>query len=215
MSDEHRLPSAEDLDAVCAEREMAARAGDQAETSAPTEETITEDWLRETGFRWHQIERQTAKQWLLWLGDVTGTRDDGKRRMFSCYEDLGIQVSATWLYENGFPVGIEHWSCFVRADYAGRYSRFLFIRYVRTRGELISLCEGLTGQAWNPLNHFAGCMLPPGQAKLRRESDRRLEERLDRKILRQRSWNEMEKDDSRGRALPEHMQGAIDGGKAK
>jgi hypothetical protein len=31
-------------------------------------EPITEEWLREVGFRWYQFDLQPDKQWLLWLG---------------------------------------------------------------------------------------------------------------------------------------------------
>ena len=33
-------------------------------------EPITEEWLKEVGFKWHQLARQPEKQWLLWLGDA-------------------------------------------------------------------------------------------------------------------------------------------------
>lgn len=29
---------------------------------------ITEDWLRDCGFKWEQHERQPAKHWVLWIG---------------------------------------------------------------------------------------------------------------------------------------------------
>lgn len=56
---------------------------------------ITEDWLKESGFKWHQFDRQPNKQWLLWLAGVFA---DG----FTGFEDLGIELSAnhdgTWFY---------------------------------------------------------------------------------------------------------------------
>jgi hypothetical protein len=45
---------------------------------------ITEEWLKLVGFRWHQLERQPSRHWLLWLG---GALDDGT---VPAVEDLGI-----------------------------------------------------------------------------------------------------------------------------
>ncbi len=59
---------------------------------------ITEDWLREVGFKWHQIERQNEKQWLLWLGDACN--ESGRIDT----QDLGIEVLS------GFH-GDDRWSC--------------------------------------------------------------------------------------------------------
>jgi len=239
------LPSAADLDAVCAEREIAAGSKRElprrcyVDLMTPAElairevigkvesvgcdvrltdavvlltqakekvadfvddlplegtlaEVISEGWLRLVGFKWHELDRQGTKHWLLWLGDVA-TR---------CYEDLGIELSE-------FHPG--EWHAFLRADYAGRYSRFLHIRQLAHRDELIALIEALTGQKWNTANHWYGSVLKPEQAARRRADH----ERMDRRMLAARPWSDIEKDDSRGRALPEHMQGAIDGGKAK
>lgn len=169
---------------------------------------IDEEWLKASGFKWHQLDRQPEKQWLLWLGDVTDNH------MFGCFEDLGIEVSAhksTWRDKERVPEYIDYWNCWLRADYSGRYSRFIHIRELHVRHELIALCEAITGQAWNVTNHLSGCMLRPEQAKRRREADTR----LDRAIMRERPWNEMEKDTTRGRALPEHMDYAVESGKAK
>jgi len=29
---------------------------------------LTEEWLKRVGFKWHQLDRQPDKHWLLWLG---------------------------------------------------------------------------------------------------------------------------------------------------
>ncbi len=149
---------------------------------------ITEDWLREVKFGWHQLERQTDKHWLLWLGSAIDDR-------MTCYEDLGIEVS---------PVrGNDEWFCWLRADTAGRYHRFIHIRYMRTRGDLITLIEALTGQTWNPENNFGGSIRTPEQAaRIRQDLDR-----FDQRLLREcPKWSQIEEDDTRGRALPEHME---------
>ena len=53
-----------------------------------TPEPITEEWLREVGFKWHQFDRQPTKHWLLWLADTF------PRRMFHDNEDFGIELAA-------------------------------------------------------------------------------------------------------------------------
>lgn len=34
---------------------------------------LTEEWLRQAGFRWDQLDRQPTKQWTLWMGGATPT----------------------------------------------------------------------------------------------------------------------------------------------
>ena len=162
-----------------------------------TDEAITEDWLKEVGFKWHELERQNNKHWLLWLGRAN-------KRFMSSVEDLGIEV-ASMRYENGLGdlVGEDAWFCWLRGDVGGRYSRFIHVRHISTKRELISLVEALTGLPWMPENHFYGSVLAPDAA----ERERSARQRLDRQILSSvHPWREIEKDDTRGRALPEHME---------
>lgn len=162
-------------------------------------EPITEDWLRLVGFKWHQLERQTEKQWLLWLGDVCG--ESGQVGT----QDLGIELS------KGFHDD-DKWFCWLRSDLSHLYGRFVHIRHIRTRRDLIAMITGLTGQEWNLENNIGGSMLRPKVAAFRRKEL----QRLDLELLRsRRPWREIEEDDSRGGALPEHMQLAVDAGKAK
>lgn len=150
-------------------------------------EPITEEWLREVGFKWHQLERQLHKHWLLWLGDALDNRA-------TSFDDLGVEVSTG---------SDDWWFCWLRSDHAGRYSRFIHIRHVRSRGELIGLIEGVTGRSWNPQDALYGSLHTPERGeRLRAEA-----KRLDLQMLDSRpKWREIEKDDSRGRALPEHLQ---------
>lgn len=162
------------------------------------DELISEDWLREVGFKWHQLERQPDKQWILWLGDACGES--------GCIgsQELGIEVTKC--------SSDNAWFCWLRSDLAGRYSRFLHIRHLRLRRELTSMISGLTGQDWNPENNVCGSMLRPQIAALRKKEL----QRLDVVLLQQRHpWCDIEKDDSRGGALPEHMQLAINARKAQ
>lgn len=159
---------------------------------------ITEERLREAGFQWHQLERQPDKHWGLWLGSAI------EDKLVSA-EDLGIEVAPRWWKNSkGEQVGdVGTWHCWLRADTAGRYHRFIHVRPLRMMEELVSLVEALTGQPWNPANHLYGNVYRAKDAeRLRREL-----ERLDHRI-REKSpkWHEAETDDTRGRALPEHLE---------
>lgn len=162
------------------------------------EEPITEDWLRSVGFKWHQLERQPNKHWLLWLGNAIP-----KGFMASC-EDIGVEVA---------PAISGTWFCWLRSDVSHRYGRFIHIRNLTTTAELVRLIEGITGQSWDPENNIYGSMLRPDDA----ERTRAERERLDLKMLDEgwSKWHATEADDDRGRPLLDHMQAAIDAGKAE
>lgn len=166
---------------------------------APVDVPITEEWLREVGFKWHQFDRQPTKHWLLWLGDAL------PGRMFRDSEDLGVEVCAD------HPNPLE-WFCWLRADTAGRYHRFIHIRHLRFQHEFIALIEGITGQTWDPANNVWGSMRRPEHAARLRENAERADQRL---LCERTRWQEVEKDDSRGQALPEHMEAAVKAGVAK
>jgi hypothetical protein len=173
---------------------------------------ITEDWLKSAGFKWHQLERQTDKHWLLWLGDATR-----ERHSFTSFEDIGIELAPCWWKnskdEDAGDVG--KWFCWFRDDAAGRYHRFIHIRHLRTVGELTRLIEAITGQTWDPANNLYGSMRKPEDAERIRQENQRLDRRLTLESGECGKWAEIEKDDTRGRALPEHMTAAIKGGGAK
>lgn len=152
-------------------------------------EPITEEWLKSVGFKWHQLARQPNKQWLLWLGDAVG----------KCFEDIGIEVTS-----GAYTAKDEdaRWFCWLRADYSGRYSRFIHVRHIQYTDDVIAIVEGITGQKWDVANNLYGSMRKPEDAaRIHAEH-----ERLDRKMMRERPWRETEKDDSMGRALPEHLE---------
>jgi hypothetical protein len=153
------------------------------------DEPITEDWLAAVGFKWHQLDRQPGKQWLLWLGAAA-------ERKVASFEDLGIELGKSPLD--------DRWCCWLRSDVAHRYSRFIHVRHLKTQDELIRLIEGLTGRGWNPENNLYGSMQTPEEA----EFIRREEQRLDHQFLREgNKWMEIERDDTSGGALPEHKEG--------
>jgi hypothetical protein len=151
-------------------------------------ELITEDWLKSVGFKWHQFDRQNEKQWLLWCG--VRSRDNWGVDT----QDIGVEVCGNL---------DKNWFCWLRSDTAHRYSRFLHVRHMKTQDEVIKLVEAVTGLPWKPENHIYGCVLTDEQATHTRKEW----ERLDRKMLTQNTpWREIEKDDTRGGSLPEHME---------
>jgi hypothetical protein len=145
---------------------------------------ITEEWLAASGFRWRQLKQQPSKQWLLWLG-ASG--------FLQSYEDIGIEVAQD---KPGA------WFCWIRSDLAQMYGRFVHIRQIRTRNELILLVEALSGLPWKPENHIYGAVRTEEQAlRIRME-----EARPDRVLLHgSMKWTKAENDLTQGGALPEHL----------
>lgn len=183
------------LDRVKARTVLLAFASHVRRQPAPKPDTdpITDDWLREVGFKWHQFDRQPAKQWLLWLGDAMGDK-------MTSYEDIGIELAPMGHLDSA------RWFCWLRGDSAGRYHRFIHVRHLESRAQLIRMVEGLTGQTWNPANHYAGAARTPEQAaRIHAENAARAD-----RMGKWPAWADVEKDDTRGRALPEHMQVAED-----
>jgi hypothetical protein len=159
-----------------------------------SDELLTEAWLRANGFKWHQFERQPSKHWLLWLGDVVA--DGG----MTCYEDLGIEVAFGSHRGRG---NLDGWFCWLRSDAAGRYHRFIHLRTLLTERDLVIAIQGITGVEFNPEHCWNGCLLRPEQTEWRRREN----DRLDRQLMRAgHRWYDIERDDTRGRALPEHME---------
>lgn len=175
---------------------------------------ITEDWLRESGFQWHQMDRQPSKHWCLWLGSCLECPEDGQpdeqRWRFSGDDEIGIEVAY-----NAQPGGAHQdeafWFCWFRGDSAGRYHRFIHVRHLRWQREVIALVEAITGRPWHPDRHWCGSV----RCERHSESMRRERDRLDLRINAGRPWSDAEKDETRSRALPEHLDAAIDGGSAK
>jgi hypothetical protein len=165
---------------------------------------IDDNWLKEIGFRWHEFDRSGGKHWLLWLGSLVREREIEARPGpwaggFMDTEDIGIELAAS---------ADGTWFCWFRSDAAGRYSRFIHIRHLRTRFDVTSLIEGIIGGAFYPQNCFYGSLHTEAAAiRIRKE-----QARLDRHWMETNSGKrrEIEKDESRGPALPEHLQVAED-----
>ena len=158
---------------------------------------ITEEWLKSVGFRWHQLDRQPDKHWLLWLG---GAIDGG---MFSSFEDLGLELAPN-AYAG--PNRERAWFCWLRADTSHRYSRFVHIRHIRTQEEVRNLVQVLSGQEWNPANHWGGSLYTPQGIEHIGRSLARADHRMRESGPK---WSDIEKDDTRGHALPQHMEAQV------
>lgn len=163
-------------------------------------ERITEEWLKEVGFKWHELERSPHKHWLLWLGEALSS----PRRMWSSYDDLGIELTPSIVDDNG----AGEWHCWVRGDTAGRYHRFIHTRYLKSQHELILMIEGLTGQVFDPANNIAGMMRLPERAKALRQESERLDRQWQQRSHSRAKWYEVKKDDTRAGALPEDLEQA-------
>jgi hypothetical protein len=145
---------------------------------------ITEQWLKENGFKWHDVERG-GKHWLLWIGGaVTENRSFGRT---SSFEDFGIELSK-------MRDGDSVWSLFYRADYAGRYSRFIFCRDVWETEHIEKMLEAITGFPYDKSCAMYGSYHRPEVAAYYRELD---EKRLDRQIALRGTWTTDEKDDTK------------------
>jgi hypothetical protein len=75
------------------------------------------EWLRYNGFKYEDVER-SGRHWLLWIGQAI---PDPHRT--TCANDYGVEIAPNLWCDSSR-------SMFFRADYAGRYSRFLFCRNV-------------------------------------------------------------------------------------
>lgn len=94
---------------------------------------ITEFWLKEVGFKPHWFAGQPNKHWLLWVG-----------------EDLGLELSF------GREKPRPWWFCWLRTSGEHTYERFINIRDLSTKHEVIQLVQAVTGRRWNPARHYNG-----------------------------------------------------------
>jgi hypothetical protein len=152
---------------------------------------ITEDWLRSVGFKWHELNREPVKHWLLWIGECLAP----PKQMFSGPDDFGIELAPS-------PGDRQTWNCWFRSDLAGLYTRFIHVRELQTQDQLTRMIEGLTLMPWKPEDCLYGAMRRPEVAARIRED----EKRLDRQLLFSRPVHDpVEEDTSRSGALPEHL----------
>lgn len=122
-----------------------------------------------------------------------------RQNCFCLPDDLGLEVAPT----NG---KFEEWFCWFRSDTAGRYHRFIHLRHLRTQKELTAIISALIGYEFKAENALYGSLANPKQAERLRKEYERLDLRMRHESPDRAKWLEVEKDDSRGRALPEHLE---------
>lgn len=103
--------------------------------SADQGSEITEEWLASVGFKYRELgERQQFRHWTL---------------KFSEPDDYGLEIETTmpgWINSHGEHVGKDMgWFVWLH-----RESKFLHIRHMHKRSEMIALVEALAGQPWEP-----------------------------------------------------------------
>lgn len=96
---------------------------------------ITEEWLASVGFKYREPgERQQFRMW---------------RLTFSEPDDYGMYLETTMpghLNANGEHVGRDRgWFLWL-----GREHKFMHLRHVWHREEIIAIVEALVGQTWEP-----------------------------------------------------------------
>lgn len=146
---------------------------------------ITEEWLKENGFKWHEVER-SGKHWILWIGSAIAQGERGYGRT-SSYDDFGIEISK-------FNEKEEIWSCFFRADYAGRYTRFIYCRDMWEPEHVTQLIEALTGFPFDKECVMYGFYHQPEHAARIREIEQK---RLDQRIAHGNRWRTDEPDETK------------------
>lgn len=92
--------------------------------------TITDEWLKAHGFKWEDIPR-AGRHWILWIG-----RAIPNCRYTQDSSDFGIEIAPRLLADDA-P------SMFFRADYAGRYSRFLYCRRLDGTEDVMRIIEAI------------------------------------------------------------------------
>lgn len=103
----------------------------------PKPTRITEAWLLERG--WKIVsepgeDRRPHRHYLLWMGDRVPQHRPGRR---GDYEDLGLELT------KGDNEG-SCWHCWFRSDVAGRYSKFIHVRYFMVPEQLERFYQALT-----------------------------------------------------------------------
>jgi hypothetical protein len=125
------------------------------------------EWLRANGFKYEDVER-SGRHWLLWIGRAIPDED---RMMDS--DGFGIEITPR-------SFDSERRMMFLRADYAGRYSRFLFCRAVMP-DDIVRIIEAIIHpHKMTECQTGYGFLAPPDQVR-RMEQER---ERLDLRIAR-------------------------------
>ena len=110
---------------------------------------LTEEWLKDSGFKYYQEERQPQKHWQLWLGWGSDYKN-------SCNDDIGVEVSMAWWFNrNQEKIGdVDGWHCWIISGKCAR--KLIHVRLIYTENDLINLAMAITGKPWKPENHMYG-----------------------------------------------------------
>lgn len=133
--------------------------------------TLTEDWLRDAGFKWEQFDRQPSKHWVLSIATACIDPHEKGRRMWAAPDDLRIEVA----YNDGEQ---PYWFCWLRSDFAGRYARLIHLRHITTIKELVTIIEAVTGRDFVSVDCLYGMFHAPENAANLRKESQRLDKRL-------------------------------------
>lgn len=161
------------------------------------DEPITEDWLKDVGFKWSRYHRQNTKHWLLWLGDAVREREGFN---LTSYEDIGIELTPGH--------NDPKWFCWFRSDAGSLYSRFLHVRHVRLKIDVVRLIEAVTGYPWTPEYHVGGSARGPLGYKNMLDYARRKDVEL--LVEPNRAWHDIERDPYRAGATAQTLKELVD-----
>lgn len=109
---------------------------------------ITEEWLAEVGFKYREPrERQPFRHWTM---------------TFAEQNDYGLYIETTmpgWINARGEHVGADMgWFLWL-----GRDNKFIHLRHVNNREEIVAIVEALSGATWEPtkMGHVRCAPLSP------------------------------------------------------
>lgn len=131
---------------------------------------ITEDWLRDCGFKWEQHDRQPTKHWVLWIGAACVDYD-----RTNSSDALGIELAKV---DPPGDVYKNLWFCWIRSDIAGRYTRIIHVRYLFLQSEVEFIISALTGREVNWKHSLYGSLLSPKVAEQMLNDRMRLDQRI-------------------------------------
>lgn len=128
-------------------------------------ELITDEWLKAMGFRQQPPhDRQPTAHWLLWFGHTS------EERAFGSFDDAGLELCATQLQRVASYDKDDRYHAWLRSDFSHSRGRFLHIRYITTRADVVTLVEALSGVPWDPSWHRLGEVVPLRLRKKREAS---------------------------------------------
>jgi hypothetical protein len=121
---------------------------------------ITREWLHEVGFG-------RDDPWSLWLREGTGTSTS----------DL-VEAGMIAVELSPVPEHEGRWFCRLRTHMLDGLNHAVLLRQIARRRDLVDIVEAISGQSWDPANHFMGRLVTPERAAQNRDAIARLDEHL-------------------------------------